>query len=205
METIKRIFKFKRIDKILLSGFFLAVLFAFIGFSAQCEEISEKTLRMHVLANSDTEYDQRVKIYVKDELSLFAGELIEEATSIEEAQLILSQSMDEIQRLANMKLDEINVGYSATVSLENAYFPTREYETFTLPAGEYEALQVMLGEASGQNWWCVVYPSLCISSASDEYEDFSKEEQEIIQSPDDFTVSFKVYEWYQNIKNFLSF
>ncbi len=202
---MKRIFKLKRFDKILLSGFLLTMLFTFIGFSASCEDISQKVLRMHVLANSDTEYDQRVKLYVKDEVSLFAQELVENAQDVENAQELLIENRAEIEKIANDALEEINVDYKAHVKVDTAYFGTREYENFVLPAGEYEALQVYLGEAIGQNWWCVVYPSLCISAASEDYEDFTNEEKEIMQNSDEYKVSFKFYEWYIEIKEFFSF
>ncbi len=202
---MKKINKFKRVDKILLSGFLLTLLFTFIGFSADCENISEKVLRMHVLANSDTEYDQRVKIYVKDEVSLYAAQLVENAQDADEAQEVLIKNTQGIEKVANDALKEINVDYGATVRIDTAYFGTREYEDFVLPAGKYESLQVYLGDAAGQNWWCVVYPSLCISAASEDYEEFSKEEQDIIKNSDDYEISFKIYEWYIELKKFFSF
>ncbi|MEG1427891.1 MAG: stage II sporulation protein R, partial [Oscillospiraceae bacterium] len=148
----------KRIEKILISGFLLAVVFSFFGFSANCEGISNKVLRLHVLANSNSEYDQRIKLAVKDVVSQYAESLLSGAENLDESTEIINNNLQNIEHIANQKLKELHVHYEAKAIMKNAYFGTREYKDFSLPAGEYQALRILLGEASGKNWWCVVYP-----------------------------------------------
>lgn len=192
----------KQIEKILLSGFVLTVIFSFLSFDVNSNEISNKVLRLHVLANSDSEYDQRVKLEVKDEISALTEALLTGAKSKEESQKIIGENIRAIESTANQKLAELNTGYQAKAYLEKCYFPTREYGDFTLPAGEYEALRVLIGQGSGKNWWCVVYPSLCSSAATEtSYSDFSQDEKELIKGEN--KLSFKFYEWYKELLAFL--
>ncbi len=194
----------KLINKVLFSGFVLTVLFACLGFSARSEFLSDKIIRMHVKANSDTAYDQEIKLAVKDEIVDYTQMLIEFSHDKTDALAILSENLDEINQVANTVLDEIDSTYCATVSLKNSFFSTREYETFTLPAGDYMALTVDIGSGEGENWWCVVYPSLCEAVAIEESKtkDLSEEEIEMItETP---KISFKIYEWYLELLEYFS-
>lgn len=190
----------KRYQKIILSGFILALVFSFMGFTASCERISEKVIRLHVLANSDSEYDQRMKLSVKDQVSAYTGSLLEGTESLREAEAVLTENLQNIENVANKRLGELHAGYSAKAVMEDTFFETREYEDFSLPAGNYKALRVLIGEGAGRNWWCVVYPSLCVSAAAEDFKDFSQTEKDLVQKP--VKVSFKVYEWYQELVNF---
>ncbi len=193
----------KNINKIIFAGFIITVCFSFLGFTAESEDLSSKLIRLHVKANSDTDFDQEIKLSVKDSVSDFTEEVVAEAFSMEDAENLLIKNLPEIEEAANDKLKELNVNYKASASVDFEYFKTREYETFTLPAGEYKTLRISLGEAEGENWWCVVYPSLCSAVEIDEdIEELSEEEVELIEeSPE---ISFMLYEWYKNIVNFFS-
>ncbi len=191
-------------NKVLLTGFLLTILTSALGFTANSENISDKLIRMHVLANSDSEYDQRIKIEVKDDVTAFTEQIINSATSLEEAEQSLASQIKEISNVARNTLKMYHVDYDAQVVIEEKYFGTREYENFTLPAGDYLALSVLLGDAQGENWWCVVYPSLCVGSSisSEEVDVFNEEEEDLITQPNE--ISFKIHEIYMDIKNYFN-
>ncbi|MFI3205842.1 MAG: stage II sporulation protein R [Clostridia bacterium] len=191
----------KQFNKILFMGFFLTVLFSCLDFVAESDVLSDKLIRMHVKANSDSDYDQEIKIEVKEEVAIFAEQIMLDFTNLEDAEIAICKNLLEIEDMANEKLLELGTDYTAKVSFEEEFFPTREYDTFTLPAGYYKALKVDIGEAQGQNWWCVVYPTLCTaSSVEDCSETLSDTEIEIItESPE---ISFWFYECYLQIIEF---
>lgn len=186
--------------KITVSAFFMAVLFSFFGFGANCKDIEGKVVRLHVLANSDSEYDQRIKMEVKDQVFSYSQQLLEEADSPEASIKILKNHLPEIEEVANRRLRELNAGYTASAEVVEDYFSTREYDTFTLPAGDYEALRVNIGSGKGRNWWCALYPAVCVSSSA-EFTGFTEAETEIVTNPEEYKVSFKLYEWYLSLMN----
>lgn len=194
---VKRMVHMKYYNKILLAGFISTLAISALMFTNTSETLSEDLIRMHVVANSDSEYDQRVKLAVKDEVAVYAGAIIESCTDVEEAKTSLESEIEELEAMANAYLELYYADYSATVVVEEEYFPTRVYDDFTLPAGNYIALKVLLGKAEGQNWWCIVYPSLCTGSAS-EYESLSEAEEDLITNTP--IISFKIYEIYLEIK-----
>jgi stage II sporulation protein R len=123
-------------------------------------------IRLHIIANSDEEFDQEVKLLIRDELFSEFGPLLSEAEEREDARGILSSSLHDIEKVAQSKLEELDIGYGAKASITREYFPDRSYtlydgSTIFLPKGMYETLKVVLGKGKGQNWWCVMYPPLC--------------------------------------------
>ncbi|MFI3326184.1 MAG: stage II sporulation protein R [Clostridia bacterium] len=192
----------KYYNKIFLAGFLTTLAISALTFTATSENLTEDVIRMHVVANSDSDYDQMVKLAVKDEVVACASEIIETSLTINEAKESLENEIVTLEEVANDYLKLYYTDYNAKVLVEEEYFPTRYYDDFTLPAGNYIALKVMLGQAEGQNWWCVVYPSLCTGSAI-EYESLSDSEENLItKSP---VISFKIYEVYLEIKNKFDF
>lgn len=129
--------------------------------------IAEAVLRFHVLANSDSEEDQRIKYQVRDEVIAWLSEQMGaegEAPEDREAVLqFIEENLDRIEQAANRALAGQGAGYRASAALEDCYFPERTYGSCTFPAGWYKALRICLGDAEGQNWWCVLYPKLCFS------------------------------------------
>lgn len=189
----------KNINIVLFSGFILAIIFSFMGFNASCEALSDKLIRLHVVANSDSDDDQEIKITVKDEINEYTETLMASAENLESANDILVCELESIEKIANETLVNLGVNYKAEVTLTEEYFGTRVYDNFTLPAGYYSSLMINLGEANGQNWWCVVYPMLCTGTALEEAETLDKSEVELIE--DTPKIIFWIYEWYMNMKN----
>lgn len=123
--------------------------------------IAQKILRFHVIANSDGDRDQEVKERVRDAIGAQMGPYLEQVENIEETRQIVENHMDEIVEVAEETLLAYGYDYGATAALVHTEFPEKSYGSYTFPAGEYEALQVILGEGKGHNWWCVLYPNMC--------------------------------------------
>lgn len=142
----------------------------FCGFipSAEDMEIYENTVRLHVIANSDTEHDQSVKLLVRDSVLSELGVLLENAGTQEEAMRIIEENLNRLREVCNETLKALGEEISAEVYLRQEKYPTRHYENVSLPAGIYHSLQIRLGEADGRNWWCVLFPTLCTSAAKTE-------------------------------------
>lgn len=162
------------------------------------ESISQNVLRLHILANSDSTYDQDIKLQLKNYIleetsSLFCAKTVKENTEI------AKQNTDYIESLCNDYLKEQGIDYKATVNVLNEFFETRVYDDFTLPAGNYDAIRIELGEGNGHNWWCIVFPSVCLSACSTSIDDYmTDEEMELINSG--YTPKFKIVEIYEKIK-----
>ena len=131
------------------------------------QELADKVVRLHILANSDSEEDQALKLQVRDVVLTRAEELLRASDGRGEAEVMLREHLRELTQVAQTAIAENGYGYSVRTELANTVFPTREYEDFSLPAGNYLALRVIIGEGGGKNWWCVVFPPLCSQSSAD--------------------------------------
>lgn len=140
------------------------------------ESIAREIIRFHVIANSDSAEDQALKYKVKDALVKELSPILNSTSNIEEARAILKEHFTLIQELANAVIQENGYSYTVNVTLEPIYFPIKIYGDYTFPPGTYEALRVKIGEASGQNWWCVMFPPLCF--VDETYSIVSDEAQE---------------------------
>lgn len=123
--------------------------------------IAEQIIRLHVIANSDSEEDQKIKLEVKETILTYLRGEMKDAESITAARRSIRENLSEIEEIAEEKLAMEGFDYEVKASLEPCYFPVKQYGDMTFPAGEYEALRVKLGESKGKNWWCVMYPTLC--------------------------------------------
>lgn len=128
-------------------------------------EIYDKVIRLHVLANSDSEEDQALKLKVRDSLLVVAATLTEGCERREEAEAILKENAEILRQDAEATLSGNGSELPVRVEIGRESYPTREYEGLRLPAGEYCSLRVMIGEAEGQNWWCVLFPPLCLGTS----------------------------------------
>lgn len=188
--------------KAMFAGFILAVIFSFLPFFASCEEISDNIIRLHVIANSDTNEDQQIKLQVRDAVLSEAAMWYEGAESFEEANTALCTHLGAINKAAENVLGNRNVKTEVT----KMYFSARDYENFSLPAGEYRTLRVTIGKGQGKNWWCMVYPSLCLPVADDEssLDTLTDSEADIIKNPENYKIKFKIQEIYEQLRNLLS-
>ncbi|MBR2956644.1 MAG: stage II sporulation protein R, partial [Clostridia bacterium] len=135
-------------------------------FANTCENICRDVLRLHVVADSDSETDQKLKLLVRDEVLKKGGELFDGTLTADEAQRVITPKTDELKAAAENVLRQNGCGNSVEITVGEEYFATRCYEHFTMPAGVYTAVRVNIGSAEGQNWWCVMFPPLCFVNVS---------------------------------------
>ena len=165
--------------------------------------IYSDTLRLHILASSDSETDQAMKYAIRDKLLSKYGEALGGADNFSEAKTSIASLTDDIENDVNVWLSEYGCDYECNVTLSTEWYDTRKYESFTLPKGYYTSLRVMLGEAEGANWWCVMYPPLCLDIASenvamdDTVSGYTTEEVALI-TDDGYNVKFKILELFSD-------
>ena len=188
----------KRLVRAATCAFILTVLLQLTGFSAQCDALERNVLRLHVLANSDTEADQAVKYKVRDAVLEEAARWYGDAQSFDEALAAVCTHLESLEAVANGVLYAEGVDYRAKAEVCDMYFDTRTYDSGSLPAGKYRALRISLGNAEGKNWWCVVFPSLCVPGASD-VGDLPDGTQEIVTDAPRFAVKFKAAEIFSDL------
>lgn len=130
------------------------------------QQLAGRMVRLHVIANSDSEEDQALKLEVRDAVLEQAAGYLDGVSDVEQAALVLSEHLEELSAVGQVVVDREGYSYPVSAALETTHFPTKTYEDFALPAGDYQALRVIIGDGEGQNWWCVVFPTLCVSAAS---------------------------------------
>ena len=158
--------KLKRWELALMFGILVAVV-AGSWLTREQQELADSVIRFHVIANSDTEEDQALKRAVRDRVLEEAEGLYPEGATLEQAQAALEGHLNTLAAAGRAVVEEQGYDYPVSARLEDCWFPTKEYEDFALPAGNYTALRVTIGEGKGQNWWCVAFPPLCLGAASE--------------------------------------
>lgn len=172
------------------------------------KQLRDSILRLHVIANSDSQADQEVKLKVRDAVLEEVNGHLDSAMTKQQAREVLEGKLKELEEVANMVLRQEGMTDIATVTLGREEYPTREYDTFTLPAGVYDSLIVSIGEAKGQNWWCVVFPSLCLPAVGSDAADvaagagFSDSLSGAITGREGYQVRFFLLDWLGKIENF---
>ena len=204
-STVKQNHKLKVFEIALLIG--LAVFLTSGAFALRTQDaLADKVVRLHVLANSDSEEDQALKLRVRDAVLEQATAILERSADRREAESRLRGQLLELERTAEKEIQTAGYSYPVTVKLENTDFPTKEYGGFTLPAGEYLALRVIIGEGQGKNWWCVVFPPLCTAVSADVPASalaagFDQEEVSLITEKNQgYVLKFKAVEWWESLK-----
>lgn len=153
---------------------------AFLPVSGE-EELYDKVIRLHVLANSDSEEDQELKLEVRDTvLETLSGKL-SDVRDRESAEHVLTSEFSAVESAAEQKIRELGYDYQVNLSLGEEYYPEKSYEELTMPSGEYMSLKVEIGAAEGKNWWCVVFPPLCLNAATKNENASSKNEDALIE------------------------
>lgn len=199
-------FTLKIIEKALIVGFLFTALLSLTGFANKCENLSTKILRLHIIANSDTETDQNLKLKVRDKIIEEAGDFLNGAKNKYDAKKLTCENLEKIKRIAEEEIHENGFDYPVYVKLTDMYFPTRKYGNITLPAGHYDALRIIIGNGHGHNWWCVIFPQMCLSSAQNNTVNDSiltDEETDVINSGEKYEFKFKIVDWFYSIKNYI--
>lgn len=174
---------------------------------ADRKALNENLIRLHVIANSDSEEDQQLKLQVRDAVVEKLRESMQDLPSVEEAKAYLQEHLPELEDFVNQVIRELGSTDRAVVTLSRESYDTREYDTFSLPAGYYESLRIVIGEGEGENWWCVVFPSLCLPATSEDFSDtavgagFSEDLTHSLQQ-EDFEIRFFLLDCWGRIENF---
>lgn len=203
--------KLRRWELALLLGVALAALLG-VWLDRSQTALADQVIRLHVLANSDSEADQALKLKVRDRVLETAEEYFTPGATLEETQAVLTAHLADIAAAGAEQVAEEGYQYPVTVSIEeNYWFPTKEYTDFALPAGNYTALRVVIGEGGGQNWWCVVFPPLCLGSVSETAAQtalsggFSEDQVSLITGEDEgYVVKFKAIELWEEFQHWLA-
>ncbi len=162
---------------------------------AQQQEIADKVLRLHVLANSDSTEDQRVKLCVRDAVLAYCNPLLAQVQTQAQVRTVLNAHLQEIVDLAQAELRRQGSLDTVTAQMQEEYYPTREYTDFALPAGRYMGLRICIGSASGHNWWCVIFPPLCKGASAAAAETLTTQERAFVQQDGTkYVVRFKAAE-----------
>ncbi len=179
-----------------------AAVFSVVSFASDCAEVRRDVLRLHVVADSDSETDQRLKLMVRDAVLEKGGEIFDGTVTSDEAERIITPRVNELKSAAEAVLRENGCDYNVEITVGDEYFTTRCYEDFTMPAGVYTAVRVNIGSAEGRNWWCVMFPPLCLPAASADADAFfTDDEMKIVSSSPEYEPRFKIVEIYETIKN----
>ena len=181
-----------------------AFLFSYITpFIETSENISEEVFRLHILANSDSTEDQQLKLKVRDEILKKGETVFASSNSLDETIKLCKDNITLFQQTAEQCLKDNGSNYSVKVYVDKEYFNTRKYDEITLPSGIYNALKIEIGQGKGHNWWCVMFPAICLSSVTDDELNkyLSEDEQRLVNSNSKYEVRFKIVEIYEKIKS----
>ena len=200
----------RRWELALLLGVAAAALWG-VRLDGEQAALADKVVRLQVLANSDTQEDQALKLAVRDAVLAAADGVVPPGAELEEAEQALTQALPAIADAGARVVGEQGYSYPVTASLEHdVWFPTKEYTDFAFPAGEYTALRVTIGEGGGRNWWCVVFPPLCLGSVTENTAETAQEggledrEVSLITGEDEgYVVKFKAMELLEEFQGWL--
>lgn len=198
----KKIFCLKRMEISLAIGLAAAVMLSSLSFGCEYKRLTQNVVRLHILANSDSEEDQAVKLVVRDAVLALNNDLFNGELNADNAKNLVTRNHIAIEKYVNKILNNNGFSYGSHAYYVEEYFDTREYDGFTLPAGKYKALKIELGKAQGHNWWCIMFPPLCLPAAETEKtkDDFCKE-YKIVTDKGTVAVRFKIVEWVEQLKN----
>lgn len=199
--------KLKAIDISVFITLIICII-ATVSFENDCKGIREEVLRLHVIANSDEDYDQELKLKVRDALLQTGESIFTGSEDIICAESKITDKQDVLKYTAEETILNLGFDYNVKIEVTRSYFPTKTYGELTLPAGYYKALKVIIGEGKGKNWWCIMFPPLCLPAATDKEEiidDFLTDAQmQIVTSDPRYEVRFWLVEKYYEVKEKLS-
>lgn len=202
---MKKLIKFLLIAQVLVCLVLTGMLLA------DKQTLRENLIRLHVVADSDSAFDQAVKLQVRDAVIGTVQQDLQQLSDVQEAKTYLLSNLDTLEAAANEALRAAGSHDTATVTLCREAFPVRQYDTFSLPSGVYESLRVTIGSGEGKNWWCVVFPSLCVGAASEGVRDtaasagFSDNLCKTLTGEDGYEISFFFLDCLGKLENFFHF
>ena len=191
--------------KALICGFIISVLLSFVNFACKCDKISEKVFRLHIIANSDSRDDQELKLKVRDRILNDFGKELMYIEDLETSKKIVECNLEKIRAIAKEEIEKNGYDYEVSACITDMYFDTRKYGKISLPAGYYNAVRITIGNANGKNWWCVMFPPMCVPAAKGEHElenVLENEEKSIVFNETQYEARFKMLELFVLAEDF---
>lgn len=195
----------KKTEVFLIFTFIIYLIFgSFCAFSAECDDVRQSSFRLHILANSDSQEDQELKLKVRDRIIAESHNIFTDTQSLDTVEKSAYENLDKIKKIAEDEIDKNGYDYPVSCSITNMYFETREYDNFTMPAGYYDALRIEIGQAKGHNWWCVMFPPMCLPAAEADSKDADlvkeyRQEHEVVNESPEYEVKFAILEFFQKL------
>ncbi|MBR2338998.1 MAG: stage II sporulation protein R [Clostridia bacterium] len=191
--------------KAITGGLLLTLLFQFCGFAGNCDAIRTGVVRVHILAHSDSAEDQALKLKVRDAVTAAGADVLDGTEDVTAARQKLGAALPALCAAAQQCVYENGYPYEVRGELTNMYFTTRTYDSGTFPAGYYDAVRFTIGAGEGRNWWCVMYPPLCVSAAADPdtlSDTFTDAQTDMIENSGRYEVRFKLVEWWERLLSY---
>ena len=205
----KNLSKLMKIQAVVFAAVFAAGACSVGAFAYNCSRVRSDVLRMHVIANSDCSADQQLKLMVRDAVLERGAQLFDGTVTADEARRKIEPHKAELEAAAREVIERAGYDYPVSVNVVNEYFATRCYGSLTMPAGRYTAVKVVIGEGAGRNWWCVMFPPLCLPAAQDRGGNldafFDDGELKVVESSGRYEPRFKIVEIIEKLKEKTSF
>ncbi len=205
----KKLTKLMKIQAVVFAAVFAAGACSVGAFAYNCSRVRSDVLRMHVIANSDCSADQQLKLMVRDAVLERGAQLFDGTVTADEARRKIEPHKAELEAAAREVIERAGYDYPVSVNVVNEYFATRCYGSLTMPAGRYTAVKVVIGEGAGHNWWCVMFPPLCLPAAQDRGGNldafFDDGELKVVESSGRYEPRFKIIEIIEKLKEKTSF
>ena len=205
----KKLTKLMKIQAVVFAAVFAAGACSVGAFAYNCSRVRSDVLRMHVIANSDCSADQQLKLMVRDAVLERGAQLFDGTVTADEARRKIEPHKAELEAAAREVIERAGYDYPVSVNVVNEYFATRCYGSLTMPAGRYTAVKVVIGEGAGHNWWCVMFPPLCLPAAQDRGGNldafFDDGELKVVESSGRYEPRFKIVEIIEKLKAKTSF
>lgn len=195
-----------KINAVIAFTLLFSLLLSCTTFAKQCDFVRGEVLRLHILANSDSTEDQSLKLKVRDAVLQEGKDIFAGAQQRTAAQDKLKAQSQRLQEIAERTVQANGYDYPVAVIIGQEYFNTRTYEDVTLPAGQYDAVRILIGSGSGKNWWCVMFPPMCLPAAESEatIEDvLSEDGTRLVKSNPKYEIRFKIVELFEELKDSL--
>ena len=192
----------KRWVRAMAGGLLLCAALSLCGAYSSLQGIRQSVVRLHILANSDSEEDQQLKLRVRDAVVTAAAGWLDGAADADEALRMAEERLPQLEAVAQQTVQEAGYAYPVQATLCRMYFTTRKYDTVTLPAGMYDAVRFTIGAGQGRNWWCVVFPPMCVGAATEEKtltDVLDSRQEELVTGGERYVVRFKLVEWVESL------
>ncbi|MBQ8227648.1 MAG: stage II sporulation protein R [Clostridia bacterium] len=187
----------RKIELAVIIGVILSMVLNIVSFAVTCDNVRQDILRLHVIAASDSDEDQQLKLKVRDAVLKAGAEVFDGSVNVDNAVKKLTPELNYLEQVAEKTVKENGFDYDVSVNLSKEFFATRTYEKVTLPAGKYLAVKVIIDEGKGKNWWCVMFPSLCLPAAAvkTELDDvLNEKEVQLVSRNPKYEPRFKIVE-----------